>query len=141
MSSPDGWWRRLGDALGAGRGARVRAIRGATTVDVDEPGSLRAATAELIAEIVRRNELRQEQVISAFFTTTADLHSAFPAEAVRALGWTDVPLLCAAEIPVPDALPRCVRVLLHVEQRWRRRAVRHVYLRAARQLRPDLVAD
>jgi chorismate mutase len=77
-------------------------------------------------------------VISAVFTTTQDLVSAFPAEAARALGMNFVPLLCAQEIPVPNAMPRCLRILLHVNTELAPKDVEHVYLRDAQKLRPDL---
>jgi chorismate mutase len=118
---------------------RVRAIRGATTVERDEAALVRSATRELMEEIIARNELEACRVISVIFTVTADLTSEFPAHAARALGWVDVPLLCTMEIPVPGALPRCIRVLLHVESERDRDRIAHVYLHEARALRPDLV--
>jgi chorismate mutase len=118
---------------------RVRAIRGATTVERDEAALVRSATRELMEQIIARNELEACRVISVIFTVTADLTSEFPAHAARALGWVDVPLLCTMEIPVPGALPRCIRVLLHVESERDRDGIAHVYLHEARALRPDLV--
>ena len=120
---------------------RVHAVRGATTVDADEPTSIRAATRELLAEIARRNELASHDIISALFTVTGDLASEFPARAARDLGWSNVPLLCAMEVPVPGALARCIRVLLHVESERPREQIEHVYLNGARCLRPDLLRD
>ena len=116
---------------------QLRAIRGATTVDADEPAEIRTATAELLQQLVRQNDLTPSDIISAIFTLTPDLRSAFPAHAARELGWHDVPLLCTMEIPVPGALGHCIRVLLHVETTRDRAAIRHVYLRGARTLRPD----
>jgi chorismate mutase len=113
------------------------AIRGATTVEVDEAPAVRAATAELLQRIVERNGLKASDIISVLFTVTPDLRSAFPAHAARDLGWTDVPLLCTMEIPVPGAIARCIRVLLHVETPRARDRLRHVYLREARHLRPE----
>jgi chorismate mutase len=115
----------------------LRAIRGATTVEADEPAHIRAATAELLQQLVRQNALEPSDIISAIFTLTADLRSEFPAHAARELGWHDVPLLCTMEIPVPGALGRCIRVLLHVETARDRADIRHVYLHGARTLRPD----
>jgi chorismate mutase len=80
-------------------------------------------------------------VISALFTVTSDLTSEFPARAARDLGWVDVPLICTVEIPVPGALPRCIRVLLHIETARAKAAIEHVYLEGARVLRPDLLRD
>src|SRR6476469_11003612 len=116
----------------------TRAIRGATTVDADSPGEIRHATRELLETIVDRNGITSADVISAIFTVTHDLTSEFPAHAARELGWLDVPLLCTLEIPVPGSLPKCIRVLLHVQTSASREEVRHVYLHAARALRPDL---
>lgn len=113
------------------------AIRGATTVDRDDASAVRAATAELLRRIVALNELAPADIISALFTVTPDLRSAFPAHAARELGWTDVALLCTMEIPVPGAIARCIRVLLHVETTKSRKQLRHVYLRGARALRPE----
>jgi chorismate mutase len=119
----------------------IRAIRGATTVLADEPEVIAAGTRELLARIMLLNDLRAEDVVSVIFTVTADLRSEFPARAARDLGWVDVPLLCTVEIPVPNALARCIRVLMHVETARPRDAMKHVYLREARTLRPDLLAD
>lgn len=119
----------------------IRAIRGATTVVADEPDVIAAGTRELLARIMLLNQLHPENVVSVIFTVTADLRSDFPARAARDLGWVDVPLLCTVEIPVPNALARCIRVLLHVETEKSRDAMKHVYLREARTLRPDLVVD
>lgn len=116
----------------------ARAIRGATTVDSDTPARIRHATRELLETIVARNGITSADVISAIFTVTHDLTSEFPAHAARELGWLDVPLLCTLEIPVPGSLPRCIRVLLHVETSAPRSQIRHVYLHDARTLRPDL---
>ena len=113
------------------------AIRGATTVDVDEASAIRSATAELLRRMVALNDLTPEDIISALFTVTPDLRSAFPAHAARELGWTDVALLCTMEIPVPGAIARCIRVLLHVDTAAPRKRLRHVYLRGARSLRPE----
>jgi chorismate mutase len=119
----------------------IRAIRGATTVLADEPDVIAAGTRELLARMMMLNDLRAEDVVSVIFTVTADLRSEFPARAARDLGWVDVPLLCTVEIPVPNALARCIRVLMHVETTRPRDAMKHVYLREARTLRPDLLAD
>lgn len=119
---------------------RVRALRGATTVEANDAAAILAATAELLTALARENALAPEHLVSATFTVTPDLDAAFPATAARRLGWTDLPMLCATEIAVPGALVRCVRVLLHVE--LPRGAVpRHVYLRGATSLRPDLAYE
>lgn len=116
----------------------LRAIRGATTVERDDAELIRSATRELLEEMVRRNDVREDALISIIFTVTADLRAEFPARAARDLTWDDVPLLCTVEIPVPGALARCIRVLMHVQSPLTRDRIRHVYLGAARALRPDL---
>ncbi|MES2124747.1 MAG: chorismate mutase [Gemmatimonadota bacterium] len=117
----------------------VRAIRGAITVAADEPEAIREAVLELLDAVRRENRVLDREVISAIFTVTPDLTAAFPAETARRAGWSSVPLLCMQEIAVPGGMPRCLRVLVHVERRWRAETPRHVYLREAVQLRPDLV--
>jgi len=121
-----------------GPGRRLRAIRGAIGVERDDPRAIYAATRELLSAIVARNDVVTDDIISVIFTVTPDLRSAFPALAARQMGWLDVPLLCTMEIPVPGALTRCIRVLLHVESRRARAQIEHVYLGAAESLRPDL---
>ncbi|TDC42958.1 chorismate mutase [Micromonospora sp. KC213] len=116
----------------------VRAIRGAIQVDRDDPRDITTQTQRLLTEVMRRNELTEDDLISVFFTATPDLVSCFPAEAARRLGLTDVPLLCATEISVPGALGRVVRLLAHVRTARPRAAVNHVYLDGAARLRPDL---
>jgi len=116
----------------------VRAIRGATSVPADMPAEIEAAVVELVRALEHHNGLRAGEVISAIFTVTPDLCAAFPAEAARIAGWDAVPLLCTTEIAVPHGLPRCVRVLLHVQRHWNGAPPSHVYLREAATLRPDL---
>ena len=90
-------------------------------------------------EILRRNQIVEfDDVISAVFTTTEDLVSAFPAEAARAIGMSQFPLLCAREIPVPGSMPRCIRILLHINSERTPQQIEHVYLREAQKLRPDI---
>lgn len=115
----------------------VRAIRGATTVERNDKEEILGAAEELLEEIVRRNELNPDDIASAFFTVTTDLNAGFPTEAARRRGWTMVPMMCATEIPVPGSLPRCIRVMIHVNTTKRQDEIRHVYLRRAVALRPD----
>jgi len=118
----------------------VRGIRGATTVEADQPELLLAATRELLEAILDANPgLHPDGISSAFFSMTGDLHSAFPAQAARQMGWEHVPMMCLQEIPVPDSLPRCIRVLIHWNTETTQESVQHVYLHAATLLRPDLV--
>lgn len=129
-------WR--GALVRALRMPTVRAIRGATSVPHDAPDDITIAVHELLGELASANRLEPREVISAIFTVTPDLVATFPATAARTAGWHDVPLLCTTEIAVPGGLPRCLRVLLHVERHWNGTVPRHVYLREARTLRPDL---
>lgn len=120
---------------------RVRGIRGATTVDRNDPEAIIAATRELLDEIVLRNDVHAEEVASAWFTTTRDLDAEFPAAAARrGLGWDHVALMCGHEMDVAGALPSCLRVLLHVNTPRSQEAIHHVYLRGATVLRPDVVS-
>ncbi len=117
----------------------VRGIRGATTVEEDLPAEIHAATRELLEEILRLNGITSfDDIVSAIFTTTQDLKSTFPAEAARTLGMKQVPLLCASEIPVVSSMPRCVRIILHVNTDKAQAEIVHVYLRNAKKLRPDM---
>lgn len=117
-------------------GLRVRGVRGATRVDRDEGALILDATRELLTAIMERNEAAPAEVVSAIFTVTPDLTSEFPARAARDLGWDDAAMLCSVEIPVPGAMTRVIRVLLHLELPASA-PVRHVYLRGAEELRPD----
>ncbi len=94
-------------------GVRCRGIRGAATVDVNTPEAILEATSELLAEMMRANDLEIDDVASAYFTTTRDLNAEFPAVAANKLGWTDVALLCGHEMEIPGSLPMCLRILLH----------------------------
>lgn len=118
---------------------RFRGIRGAVTVDANTEREIMDATAELLEKMVRANSVDADDIAGVLFTVTADLTACFPAEAGRRLpGWSHVPLLCAQEIPVPGAVPRCVRVLMLVNTTKTSAEIQHVYLRGAEQLRPDL---
>jgi chorismate mutase len=117
----------------------IRGIRGATTVNMDDPGQIIFRTQELLETISRFNpDLRTEDIASALFTATYDLVSVHPALAARQSGWTLVPMMCSQEIPVPGSLPRCIRVLIHWNTERDQNNIRHVYLHEAVRLRPDL---
>lgn len=117
----------------------VRGIRGATAVSADIPEEILSATRDLLKTVLEANPtLQPEDIASVLFTVTNDLQSAYPARAARDIGWSHVPLMCAQEIPVPESLPRCIRVLLHWNTDLPQSAIRHVYLGAASKLRPDL---
>lgn len=115
---------------------RCRGIRGATSVHENAREAILAATKELLTRLVERNEVAVEEITSAFFTVTDDLDAVHPALGARELGWHDVALLCAREIPVPGSLTGIVRVLLHVNTERTQAEIRHVYLREAEALRP-----
>jgi chorismate mutase len=117
---------------------RVRGVRGATTVAEDAKDEILSATAELLQEMISRNDLAREDLVSIVFTATPDLRAVFPAEAARGIGISDVPLLCARELDVEGAMPRCIRVLMHVYTERDLQSVRHVYLGDAKKLRGDL---
>ena len=120
----------------------VRGIRGATTVEANDPAAITGATLELLTVLRDLNGLRSEDIGYIWFTVTPDLDAAVPADAARAgLGWTDVPLICGREIPVPGALAMCVRVLVAWNTTRAQRDVRHAFLRGARVLRPSWAVD
>ena len=116
----------------------IRAIRGATQVDADDRDQILKATTELVTEVMSRNELTTDDVISVIFTATPDLTAEFPALAARKLGFHEVPLLCASELSVPHALPRVIRLMAHIATDRPRSALHHVYLRGAIALRLDI---
>jgi chorismate mutase len=116
----------------------TRGVRGATTVESNTVEAILEATKDLLAAMVKANDIDPDDVASAFFTTTPDLNAEFPAVAARDMGWSDVALLCGHEMNKPGALPMCLRILLHVNTDRGKRDIRHVYLRGARVLRPDI---
>lgn len=117
----------------------VRGIRGATTVVNDNEEEVLSATLEMLQHIIKENEVDPEQICSVFITTTQDLTSTFPARAIRQLqGWELVPLMCSVEIPVQPSLPRCIRLMVHINTDKQQKEIRHVYLNEAKVLRPDL---
>ena len=119
--------------------SRLRALRGATTARADEESAIVDATERLLAEMIARNDIDHEDLVSIIFTTTADLSAEFPAAAARALGLSKVPLLCAREIDVPGSVPRCIRVLMHLYTTRSGDDLKHVYLEGAEELRTDLL--
>lgn len=117
----------------------TRGIRGATTINEDNPAEVVAATRELLEALWRENNFGPEDIASILFTVTSDIRSAFPAEVARQMGWGLVPLLCFQEIEVEGSIPLCIRVLITINTDKRQDEIRHVYLREAMKLRPDLV--
>jgi chorismate mutase len=118
---------------------RFKAVRGAITVDADTPAAIDDAVHKLLDRLIEANRLDCRDLVSAIFSATADVRSRNPATSARALGWTDVPLMCVAELETDGMLERCVRVLLHVSVSDGRRLT-PVYLGKAACLRPDLLA-
>jgi chorismate mutase len=119
-------------------GPRLLGLRGATSVDADETEAIVEATAELLTEMLERNGASPEDVVSVLLTATPDLTAEFPAAGARRIGLTHTPLLCAREIDVAGAAPRCIRVLVHLYSALSPDVAEHVYLREARGLRTDL---
>ena len=117
----------------------LRGVRGATCLRADDAAEMREAVGELLTVMMERNGITSDHMVSVILTGTPDLVSAFPAAGARDIGLVDVPLLCAQEMDVTGALPRVVRVLMHVDVDTDRAAIQHVYLRGAEVLRQDLV--
>jgi chorismate mutase len=116
---------------------RLQGIRGATTVERNDASEILAATDELLRTLIEANELEPDDIVSGLFTVTRDLDAVFPARAAEEYGWNIVALLHATEIPVPGALPRCIRLLVHAYTTRMRGEIKHCYLRGATVLRPD----
>ena len=116
----------------------VRALRGATTLDRDEPAHITERVVALLAEMLERNGVHHDDLISILFTATDDIHSIFPATAARSVGLGDVPLICARELDIVDGTRMCIRVMAHLESDRARADLRHVYLEGAKGLRDDL---
>ena len=118
-----------------------RGIRGAITVDNNDREEILAATTELLSLMVHENNVHTEDIASASFTLTDDLDAVFPALAARQIGWNEVPLICMREIPVPDSLEKCIRVLLLVNTICSASEIEHIYMRKAISLRPEFVSE
>ncbi|WP_027630767.1 chorismate mutase [Ruminiclostridium cellobioparum] len=116
----------------------VRAIRGAITVPENTKEAILEGTRDLLAEIINNNEIKTSDLISIIFTMTSDLNAVFPAVAAREMGLNDVPLMCSNEIDVPGSLRSCVRVLIHINTDKAGSEIKHIYLKGAAVLRPDL---
>ncbi len=113
-------------------------MRGATTLDEDTPEQMTTRVQALVNEMLARNDIDHDEIVSVIFTATADVTSMFPATAARGIGLGDVPLLCASEIAVVGSAPLCVRILMHAYTDRARSDLHHVYLEGARSLRDDL---
>ena len=115
-----------------------RGVRGATTVESNSREEILTATRQLLALMIRLNDIQADDVGSAIFSITQDLDAEFPALAARQLGWLDVPLICTHEVNVPGSLPNCIRILLHWNTDRAQSEIQHVYIKGAIKLRPDL---
>jgi chorismate mutase len=118
--------------------ATVRALRGATTIEVDTPAQIEQRVVELLKQMLDRNGVHHDDLISVIFTATEDIVSTFPATAARTYGLGDVPLICARELSIEGGTPLCIRVLVHLVTERSRQELHHVYLEGARGLRDDL---
>lgn len=116
----------------------VRAVRGATTVESNSVAEIIDETKALLLKIIEKNDIVQENVASVIFSMTEDLDAAFPAVAARQIGWSDIALMCTNEVNVPGSLKKCIRVLMHFNTEKKNSEIKHVYLKAAKALRPDL---
>ena len=117
----------------------IRGVRGATTVSGNNESEIITATEELFEKLIELNQIQPDTVASVFISTTEDIDAAFPAKALRNFaGWTFVPVMCMREIPVPNSLKQCIRIMMHVNTNQTQDAINHVYLRGAKVLRPDL---
>ncbi|HEX3979686.1 MAG TPA: chorismate mutase [Acidimicrobiales bacterium] len=116
----------------------VRAVRGATTVEADTSEAITQRVVALLEQILDRNGLSEDDIISILFTATEDITSTFPATAARSMGLGAVPLICARELSITGSVQRCVRVMLHVTTERPRSEIHHVYLEGAQGLRDDL---
>ena len=118
----------------------TRAIRGAITVEKNTCEQINNAAFELLKTILNANEINKDDIISVIFTMTADLNAEFPAKSARLnLGWEDIPMICTSEIPVPGSIQKCIRVMITFNTLKSKNEIKHVYLKKAQGLRPDLV--
>lgn len=116
----------------------VRAIRGAITVENNNETDILTATRELLNSIIKENNISKDDVISIIFTATRDLDAVYPAVAARQIGFTDVALMCTNEMYVPGSLEKCIRVMMHVNSDKKNNELKHIYLKGAKILRPDI---
>ncbi|RFU65537.1 chorismate mutase [Peribacillus glennii] len=117
----------------------IRGVRGAITVDRNEEQHIIEATEKLLVNMIEENEIEPENVASVFISVTDDINSVFPAKALRKFnGWTYVPVMCMQEIPVPNSLKFCIRIMIHLNTELAQQDIRHAYLEKAIALRPDL---
>jgi len=116
----------------------VRALRGATTIEQNLRKDIMFETKNLLSKLVETNEISHDDIVSIIFSTTRDINAAFPAAAAREMGWNDIPLMCTNEMEVVGSLQKCIRVLMHINCCKTNSQLKHVYLKEAKKLRPDL---
>lgn len=118
----------------------IRGVRGATTTEANESELIIEATKEVVTCMIEENDIVPEQVAQVLITVTPDLNATFPAQALRLFpDWTYVPVMCATEIPVPNAVQKCIRIMMTINTDKAQREIKHIYLREAKKLRPELV--
>jgi len=115
----------------------VRGIRGAITVEENTKQEILAATKQLLSSMLQENEVQIEEIASVIFSVTKDLNAEFPAAAAREMGWNNLPLLCTYEIDIPGSLPKCIRILIHLNTEKSQSQIKHIYLKEATTLRRD----
>lgn len=119
----------------------IRGIRGAISVEENSVTAINAATVKVLQSMITTNQIAVEDIVSVFFTATADIDAVYPAQAAREMGWVNVPMLCFQEMQVRDSLKKIIRVLLHVNTDKNQAEIKHVYLGEAQKLRPDLTGE
>ncbi|QHS22582.1 chorismate mutase [Virgibacillus sp. MSP4-1] len=118
----------------------IRGIRGAATVKANEAEEIHKTTRDLLKDVAEKNQIQPEDIVSVFISVTPDLNAAFPAKGMRMLdGWTYVPVMCTTEIPVPEALEKCIRVMVTAHTDRNQKEIQHIYHGDAKKLRPDLI--
>lgn len=118
------------------------AIRGATTCDEDTKDEVAKVTQVLLSEMINRNSLELDNIVSVLFTATGDIHSEFPATAARSLdGFSEIPVMCAQELDIVGSMPMCIRIMMHIDANKTRKDIKHVFLGNAKNLRKDLAED
>jgi chorismate mutase len=118
--------------------SKVRGIRGAIRIEENTKECIHRSTKELLAKMIKENDIDKDDIASVFFTATSDVNADFPAYATRELDWQMVPLLCAAEINVPHGMTRLIRILIHINTEKKQNQINHIYLGETQKLRPDL---
>ncbi|PRX27465.1 chorismate mutase [Orenia metallireducens] len=119
----------------------IRGIRGAITVENNDTEEILVATKELLEKVAEENGIIEDKIASIIFSMTSDLNQVFPAVAARELDWTNVPLFCVKELEIEGALSRCIRILIHYNTDKKQDQIKHIYLKGAKSLRPDLVEE